>query len=201
MKIVVLVVLLTICNNAYAQKIFLQEKFDEKWQYIYPFKDKTYVLAIQYGNNLKQSDDLETAILYFGKIGKTKDIVFWKNSQGMLGVADNVKYDDYNNDGTKDILIFEISGGRGGNEYYNLFLVDEKRHQLTPVQGFNTIVNPTYDKKFNVILGYGYAGSNYYSVFRIDESNRVFQIGKSFEDTENLDLEAKIELILRKKYK
>ncbi len=200
MKTVILVVLLAICNNAFAQKIFHRENAEEKWQYIYPFKDKTYVLAIQYGVKDDEEDELKTTNIYFGKIGKT-DKIFWREQLQMRLIKDNLTYEDYNNDGVKDLVIYEQFGGNGGNLFYNLFLINPKNHTITKVKDFNQLSNPRYDEKHKIILSYAVSGSNYYSVYKINKENKVYQIGEDFQDTDNVDLEAKIEVILSNKYK
>lgn len=201
MNSIIYLILMAICSSCVAQKIFQDDTMRENWQYIYPFKDKSFVLAIQQVINPKDSNhELPNALLSFGKKGAKSDQVFWKKQLRFSFVEDNVKYEDFNNDGVKDVLFFEASGGRGANEYYNLFLVNEKNHTLTKVNGFNGITNPTYHKKHKVILGYGFVGANYYSIYRINKNNRVYKIGESFEDENNLDLDQKItELLKRKK--
>ena len=194
-------VLMLLSMKSTAQSVLRQGNDNANWQYIYPFKDKSFVLAIQQVINPKDSNhELPNALLSFGKKGAKSDQVFWKKQLRFSFVEDNVKYEDFNNDGVKDVLFFEASGGRGANEYYNLFLVNEKNHTLTKVNGFNGITNPAYHKKHKVILGYGLAGANYYSIYRINKNNRVYKIGESFEDENNLDLDQKItELLKRKK--
>ena len=49
------------------------------------------------------------------------------------------------------------------------------------IQDFDDIVNPSYNKKHQVILSYSYAGANYYSVYKIS-NYKVYQIGEAFED-------------------
>ena len=194
-------VLMLLSMKSTAQSVLRQGNDKANWQYIYPFKDKSFVLAIQQVLNPKDSNhELPNALLSFGKKGAKSDQVFWKEQLRFSFVEDNVKYEDFNNDGVKDVLFFEASGGRGANEYYNLFLVNEKNHTLTKVNGFNEITNPAYHNKHKVILGYGLAGANYHSVYRISKNNRVYKIGESFEDENNLDLDQKItELLKRKK--
>ena len=186
--------------NSTAQQVFRKGNDKADWQYIYPFKNKNFVLAIQQVINPNDSNhELPNAVLHFGKKGAKADQTFWKQPLRFSFVKDNVKHEDFNNDGIKDIMLFEGTGGRGSNEYYHLFLANEKNHTLTKVLGFNEITNPTYHEKHHVILGYGYAGANYYSIYRINKSNRVYKIGESFEDNDRLDLDRKIAKILKQR--
>lgn len=166
------------------------------WQYIYPFADKNYVLAIQYNSDAPLHEDNTT--IYFCKKNGSIDVVYWKERLFTTKIANNYEYVDYNNDGIKDVVLFTGTGGRGGNSYYLLYLVDPKKHTLTKVKGFDNIANPSYDQKHKVIVGYGLSGENYYSLYRFDQTNKIYQIGKAFKDTDKLDLDTKIKEILKK---
>ncbi|MEE1944636.1 hypothetical protein VRU48_05925 [Pedobacter sp. KR3-3] len=165
------------------------------WQYIYPFADKSYGLAIEH----IVADDQQSINIYFGRKNGKTDIVYWKENHSATQAQREVDFVDYNNDGIKDLLFFVESGARGGNSYYLLYLVDPKKHTLTKVRGFDEIANPSYDQKNKVIVSYGLAGENYYSLHRINKANKVYQIGQSFKDTNSLDLDAKIRAILKNK--
>ncbi|RZL45086.1 MAG: hypothetical protein EOP00_18205 [Pedobacter sp.] len=180
-----------------AGKILNQKNAKGDWQYIYPFADKTYVLALQHNINPPDSSPIaKNTNIYFGKVGAKIDKVFWKEQAYVHVVKDNVRYEDYNNDGIKDLMLFVTTGGRGANELYHLYLKDERNKTLRKVHGFDEIANPSYQKKYRLIVGYSYAGTNSYSLYRI-KNNKVYQIGKSFEDSEDLDLDLKIEQVLK----
>ncbi|WP_316845276.1 XAC2610-related protein [Pedobacter psychrodurus] len=186
-------------SHSFAQKIFHQPNAKGTWQYIYPFKDKSYVLAIQHLIIERESfDDIRNANIYFGKSSKNADKIFWKENIDMRQITDNITYEDYNNDAIKDLLIFEDTGARGGNSFYNLYLINPKNHTLTKVKDFDKIVNPSYNKKYKIIVSYGLTGTNYYQLYRLDKKLTPYEIGDSFEDTENLDLDKKITSILKK---
>jgi hypothetical protein len=200
MKWLLYIVLFFLSDVLLAQeKVFHQPDAKGQWQYVYPFADKTYVVAIQYGINYNEEDGLKTSNIYFGKIGKT-DKVFWKEQLQMRLINDNIQYQDYNNDGVKDLLIFEDTGARGGNSYYNLYFLNPINHTIKKVVDFNKIVNPSYNKKHKVIIGYGLVGNDVYvSIYKINANNQAYQIGKSFKETDELDLDKKITSILKKK--
>ena len=191
-----------VTTNSFAQKTFHQPNAKGEWQYIYPFKDKSYVLAIQFGMDEKDADDgVRNSNIYFGKTGIKADKIFWKENIDMRLINDNITYEDYNNDGVKDLLIFEDTGARGGNAYYNLYLINDKKYTLTKVKDFNKIVSPSYNKKHKVIVSVGLTATIDYQLYRLDKNNKPYKIGKSFEDTEALDFDKKLAKILSRNKK
>lgn len=186
-------------SHSFAQKVFNQPTATGTWQYIYPFKNKDYVLAIQHLITEKEpSAELCHANIYFGKRGVKTDKIFWKENIEMRHITDNITYEDYNNDGIKDLLILEDTGARGGNSFYNLYLINLKNHTLTKVKDFDNIVNPSYNKQYKVIVSYGLTGTNYYQLYRLNKKHIPYKIGKPFDDTDDLDLDKKIFMILKK---
>lgn len=200
MKLLLHIVLLFSSSTLLAQeKIFHQPNAKGEWQYVYPFTNKSYVVAIQHGIKKEEEDGLKTANIYFGKIGKS-DKIFWKEQVQMRLIKDNINYEDYNNDGVKDLLIFEDTGARGGNAYYNLYLLNPTDHTVKKVVDFNKIVNPSYNKKHKVIVGYGLTGNDVYvSIYKINANNKASQIGESFKETDDINLDKKITNMLKKK--
>ena len=191
-----------ISSYSFAQKIFKKPNAKGTWQYIYPFQDKSYVLAIQHGANEKEplGEDIN-ANIYFGKIGLKTDQVFWKQKIYVKLINDNISYEDYNSDGIKDVLIFSETGARGGNAFYYLFLIDPKNKKINRVKNFEKIVNPEYNRKHHVVVSYGLSGTNNYSIYKISKDNKASEIGKSFEDTFESDpneLDKRIRKILKK---
>lgn len=184
-------------SNQINKKFFKQPNAKGDWNYIYPFADRSYVLALQYNIDPADSSSItKNTNIYFGKIGAKTDQVFWRDQVHMQIVKFNIKYEDFNNDGLKDLMLFQTTGSRGSNELYNLYLLNSQHKTLTKILGFDQIPNPSYNEKHKVIVGYGYSGTNNYSIYRI-KNNKVYQIGESFVDDENLDLDLKISQILK----
>ncbi|MEH3115942.1 XAC2610-related protein [Pedobacter terrae] len=152
-------------------------------------------MAIQY---IIVDREPSNANIYFGKSGKRAHKIFWKENINIRQFQNNIVYEDYNNDGIKDLLIFEDTGARGGNSFYNLYLVNPKNYTLTKVKDFNSIVNPSYNKKYQVILSYGLTGTNYYQLYRLNKKHIPYKIGEHFNETDDLDLDKKIASILKK---
>ncbi|QIL39436.1 hypothetical protein G7074_09235 [Pedobacter sp. HDW13] len=188
-------------SNLFAQKVFHLVNSKDTWQYIHPFRDKSYVIAIQYELDEKGKDlGVRNSNIYFGKTGIKTDNVFWKEKIDLRLIKDNISYEDYNNDGIKDLLIFSDTGGRGGNAFYYLFLINSKNRKINKVKHFENIVNPEYNRKHKVIVSYGLSGTNHYSIYKISRDNKAYEIGKSFEDTFESDpteLDRRIKKILK----
>lgn len=209
MRLIVYLLLFSLWPGKYSvaqnrQKLFHQAGAKGEWQYIYPFKDKSYVLAIQHGEDedlWKQITGIKdkNTMIYFGRITGKTDQLFWKTSLFARAIKNNYSYEDYNDDGVKDLLIFEDSGARGGNSFYGLYLINPKNHTLTRVKDFDTIVNPSYHQKYKVIVSYAMTGKNYYSLYRIGKNNTVYQVGESFDEREDLDLDEEIRRVLKRK--
>lgn len=177
--------------NANALK---KEKY--AWKNYYPFANKNYIVSI------KQTKDDANSEIYFVEKTANSTKLIWKEPIIINQPTSSVAYEDFNDDGIKDLLVFSTTGARGSNEFYYLYLVDEKKNTLTKVQDFETIVNPSYDEKYRVIIAYGYSGINNYSIYKISASSKAVQIGESFEDDfdENpMQLNQKIERILKNK--
>lgn len=199
MKLLLHISLFLLSTSLIAQeKAFQQPNAKGEWRYVYPFSDSTYVFSIQYGVTDGEEEIVKTTNIYFGKVGKPNQI-FWQEQLQMQLNENSVSYDDFNNDGVKDLLVFENTGARGANAYFNLYLVDPINHRLNKVVGFNKIVNPNFNKKYKVIVSYGLVGEDTYtSIYRINSKNKVYQIGKTFKETEAMDLDQKIGDILKR---
>ena len=47
-------------------------------------------------------------------------------------------------------------------------------------------------------MSYGLTGTNYYQLYRLNKKYIPYKIGKPFDDTDNLDLDKQISIILKK---
>lgn len=146
------------------------------WVNHYPFTNKNYIVSI------KQIEETAESEIYFVQKMANSTKLIWKDMIVINQPKSSVAYQDFNNDGIKDLLVFSTTGARGSNEFYYLYLVDPKTNTLTKVNDFEIIVNPVYNKEHNVIIAYGYAGTNSYTIYKISASNKVVQIGDSFTD-------------------
>ncbi|MDQ1143147.1 hypothetical protein QE439_004528 [Pedobacter agri] len=170
-----------VLRNTLDSKVFNQCDPNCVWQYYHPFPDSTYVIAIQNCGEEYIEKEKNTRV-YFGiDRGLTDKIIWTQNVYIQPNGGGTLKHEDFDGDGIEDLLIFKETGARGSNEYHYLYLIDQQKKQVTKVQGFDDVVNPSYDQKHQVILSYGFAGKNYFSVYKIS-NHKVFQVGESFED-------------------
>lgn len=88
---------------------------------------------------------------------------------------------DFNNDRTKDLLVFHYTGGRANPTYY-LYLVDNKEKRLTRIRGFEELPNPYLDSLNNIIVSIGLSGTNAYRFHRINSKHKLIDLGHGFED-------------------
>lgn len=85
-----------------------------------------------------------------------------------------IKFEDYNNDNIKDILVQNISDVRSNLTYY-LYLFNPKTNSFKKVNGFEKIKNPSYNSKYNIVDNYVISGQNWTSFYKI-KSNRVYDL-------------------------
>jgi|SRR6185437_11256876 len=94
----------------------------------------------------------------------------------------DIDFKDFNNDGIKDLLIFNYIGGRA-NPTYHLYLVNNRKHVLEKVKGFEQLPNPELDSASNIITSVALAGmDNLYAFYRINKKNKLINLGHSFKE-------------------
>jgi hypothetical protein len=81
-----------------------------------------------------------------------------------------IKFEDYNNDNIKDILVQNISDVRSNLTYY-LYLFNPKTNSFKKVKGFEEIKNPAYNSKYNIVDNYVVSGQNWTSFYKIKNSS------------------------------
>ena len=86
-----------------------------------------------------------------------------------------VKFADFNNDNSKDILIQNISDARS-NWTYNLYIVDKNLGFIKKIRGFEEIKNPNYLPQYDLVDNMVMSGRNWTSFYKI--------VGDSINDYE-----------------
>jgi len=142
---------------------------------VYPFPNKSYMLTLHASDSQIYDEDTKNAQFVFTKQGK---IVF-KDSLSCMFT--DIRFEDFNNDGIKDVLVFHYTGARANPTYY-LYLVINKSHNLIRVKGFENLPNPSLDTKLNIITSVGLSGDNYYSFYRIGSNNKLVNLGHSYKE-------------------
>lgn len=109
----------------------------------------------------------------FKLIDKQNSKVIMEDS--ILSVSGEIRFEDFNNDQVKDILIQNRSSARG-NESYNLYLVDTTQNRLTKVKGFELVSQPTFHTKLNIVESYALSGRDWSAFYKI-RKDTVIDLG------------------------
>lgn len=83
-----------------------------------------------------------------------------------------VKFEDFNNDKLKDILVQNYSDVRSNLTYF-LYLVDTANDRLKKIKGFEEIKNPHFLPKYNLIDNYVMSGRNWTDFYKIKNDSVV----------------------------
>lgn len=153
------------------------------------FKDPGCRLTVRLFADHDHDGSQNNAVLTYSKSGR---IVFADSVHSHNG---NISFRDFNNDGTEDVLIANTTSARS-NETFYLFLKNDKAKTLRRVKGFEKIVNPSLDKKYNIITEMRLYGKISHAFFRINKSGELLNLGHEIE-TEINDLGNKYEKAIR----
>lgn len=96
---------------------------------------------------------------------------------------DEVLFEDFTNDSIPEILIQNISDVRSNLTYY-LYKIDTVTNQITKIKDFETIKNPHFLPKYNLIDNYVMSGRNWTSIYEIAD-DKVKDYGFVIEDGED----------------
>ncbi len=113
-----------------------------------------------------------------------------------------ILFEDFNNDGVKDILVENISDVRSNLTYY-LYLVDLKNDKLQKIKNFEQIKNPEYLPKYNLVSNLVMSGRNWTRFYKIQNDsikdfNIMIEQGEDENDTYDQDYAKSIKAILEK---
>jgi len=87
-------------------------------------------------------------------------------SDSIFNKVHDVKFEDFNNDKIRDILIQNFSDIRSNWTYY-LYLIDTTHERLKKIKGFEEIKNPSYVSKYDLVDNYVVSGTNWTSFYKI----------------------------------
>lgn len=88
----------------------------------------------------------------------------------IYNTVHDVGFEDYNNDGVKDILVQSYSDARSNWTYY-LYLVDTTSDKLKKVKGFESIKNARWNSGMKLIENYVLSGRNWSSFYEIQSDS------------------------------
>jgi hypothetical protein len=112
------------------------------------------------------SEELNTLFIIERKENNISKVIL---KDSIFSRYQEIKFEDYNNDDIKDILVQNISDVRSNLTYY-LYLFNPKTNSFKKVKGFEEIKNPTYNSKYKIIDNYVISGQNWTSFYKIKNS-------------------------------
>ncbi|WP_148226474.1 XAC2610-related protein [Paludibacter propionicigenes] len=129
------------------------------------YKDKGYKITLTKFDLDNVGDETRSnSIFSLYKFVEGKYSLIYKDS--IFFQFQEVKFEDFNNDKVKDILIQNYSSARS-NLFYYLYTVDTKNDKLKKIDGFERIPNPTFLSKYKIIEGSAVAGKDWTKFYEI----------------------------------
>lgn len=107
-----------------------------------------------------------------------------------------IRFEDFNGDGIKDLLIQNISDVRSNWTYY-LYIFDNRNKTFKKVLDFESVKNPEYNPKYRWIESYVVSGTNYLSFYKII-GNKVKDLNYTIHDTESVNFEQEYKKAVKK---
>jgi hypothetical protein len=127
--------------------------------------DKGYKITLtKFDPNNDGDETRKNSIFSLYKLVDGKYSLIYKDS--IFFQFQEVKFQDFNNDKVKDILIQNYSSARS-NLFYYLYTVDTKNDKLKKIDGFERIPNPTFLSKYKIIEGSAVAGKDWTKFYEI----------------------------------
>lgn len=127
-----------------------------------------------YRLHMRYNDDLHTTILNF----LYRDRVIFRDRLSSMFFI--VQLNDMDNDGIKDLLIINFSSARS-NESFHLYLVKEAEKKMIRVNGFEQVLNPVLNKKYNIIEGSALWGNSETCAFYRIKANKLTNLGYGYD--------------------
>ncbi|MEY2923211.1 MAG: hypothetical protein RL108_1837 [Bacteroidota bacterium] len=165
---------------------------------IYPNKDYSISLLSFYPMN--EDETIPNTLFTISKLTNGKYLPIFSDS--IFNSVQEVRFEDFNNDKVKDILVQNYSDVRS-NWTYHLYLTDTVKDNFKKIKGFEEIKNPNYLPQYNLIDNYVMSGQIWTSFYKIiGDSIKDFDIVIYDNQTEDgsyeRDHKKAIESILRK---
>lgn len=145
------------------------------------FGDTAYKLHLWAFHRELEGEEKANTVLTLKKIQDGRSVTLLNDS--LYSRLPAIQFQDFNNDKTKDLLVFYDDGARA-NPRYHLYLVNSKSHNMIRIKGFEELTNAEFDPTNNIITSVGLSGSDYYSFYRITRKNKLINLGHAFEISE-----------------
>lgn len=150
---------------AFSLHSFAQNTIEIKCDSIYQNKE-IVVKLIKYNDEEDGYFGEKNSVFIIEHKSKTviKDSIFSK--------VQEIKFEDYNNDKIKDILIQNSSDVRSNWTFY-LYLYNPKTSTFKKVKWFEEIKNPKYNSKDNIVESYVVSGQDWVGFYRIKDNKAI----------------------------
>jgi hypothetical protein len=135
--------------------------------------NKHFKIRLQVNESSTTSNNAKLTILRDGK---------FLRADSLFCFTIDIKLGDMNQDGFKDLLIFESTGGRGGNGYYNLFLFCKQKNDFVKVNNFHDWPNVETTKAKGILVSTGLSANTYFHFLKLTDSGRLIDLNIEQED-------------------
>lgn len=129
---------------------------------VYP--NKGYKITLFVSSPMNNDETIPNTLFTFSKLTNGKYLPIFSDS--IFSKVQKVRFEDFNIDKIKDILVQNDSDARS-NWTYHLYLVDTVQNRLRKIKGFEEIKNPKYLPQYNLIDNYVLSGRNWTSFYKI----------------------------------
>jgi hypothetical protein len=82
---------------------------------------------------------------------------------------------DFNQDGLNDLRMYFVSGARGGNGYYYVFIRDGETNKFNRIKQAEGIPNIHFDSTTNMISSIAFTASTYFSFYTYRNDSFIIQ--------------------------
>jgi len=129
------------------------------------YVEKGYSIHLEDIQESSNSDKTEVNALFtFCQTMNGRTVEIFRDS--VFSSAKEVVFEDFNNDGVKDILLQHHTDVRSNWSYY-LYLVDIQHNLLKKIMDFEDIKNPIYLPKYNLVSNLVMSGINWSGFYQI----------------------------------
>ena len=165
MKKILLIILLNSCLLSFGQ-----DKNSKIFETICDsiYKEKKYKIIQNFIPENVDSTNNKNTVFQFILTKNNKQTIIYQDT--IYSGNGEIEFKDFNNDGTKDILIQHISDVRS-NQHYYLYLFETKHDKLIKIKGFEGIKNPNNLPKYNLIDNYVVSGKTWTSFYKIENDS------------------------------
>jgi hypothetical protein len=139
------------------------------------FFGKEFKLSLKVANPEEYDYETNNGLFSITRLKDNKILI--RDSIGCM--SPDIRFEDYNLDGIKDILVYHFHGARANTAYY-LYLANKNTQTFEKIKGFDELPNTEIDEN-GVIISTALYGMIGYSFYIITKDKKVKQIGKTVE--------------------